>query len=207
VPQNDTKFVVLIQHLFKKIIFMKLITLLTFSFFLLFCKNNEPKTLEKVISNPKVLLVEDSLKIQNKENTKGCGAFSIFHKIAKDKIIHFSVNAKKTTFSTEFQTYENIEKADFAKIQIDQNAEIDKLWRQSCNDVLGQFQTKTIVWTLKKGKFSYKVNKASVKYECGMKLKASVILEDAEFVNETGSEIYKIDRLELNDVKVGNCKG
>jgi hypothetical protein len=138
--------------------------------------------------------------------TKGCGDFVIKRIIDEDKILSIYIDHKLTTFSTEMQVYENITEEAFAKVQIEQNQDLDALWYSACNDVARYPAQPSTDWTLKSGKLSYRVSKVLAEYSCSDLYDATLILENAVFEDGNGNQMtlpYTI----FDRVRVGWCAG
>ena len=159
------------------------------------CSQNETNTITSETSDP--------------TTTKGCGDFMLAQKLDTDKIISIWINQKKATFFTSFQSFEHIEQESFATIVIQQNPNQERLWQQTCNDVVSvdPFTTPTVLWKLTQGKLQYKVSKVLDQYNCSTPYKATVILENAVFQKQGGTETITVPKAEFNQVKVGWCAG
>jgi general stress protein 26 len=171
------------------------------TFFLLFCLcitfacKHEKNNLN-LNSNPNLL------------ETKGCGDFWVVSKLDSDKLLNVSISYQKTQFSTEFQALSLAAIDSIGKIYIEQNAQLEVLWSNACNDVFSETNEPSVEWILISADvIKYKVSEIVPAYNCMSSYKATIILENAIFQKENSTQTLTIDKVEMKDVKVGWCAG
>jgi hypothetical protein len=173
----------------KTTIFLLLILSFTYS-----CKHE--KNILTINSNPNPL------------ETKGCGDFWVMGKLDNDKLLNVVINYQKTQFSTEFQDLNLSEIDTIGRIYIEQNAQLEVLWSNACNDVFSGTNEPTIEWNLIAADvIKYKVNEIVPAYGCMSVYKATIVLENAVFQKENSTQTIKIEKVDMNDVLVGWCAG
>lgn len=140
-------------------------------------------------------------------NAKGCGDFIVNKIVDSDKIVSIWIDHQKIAFSTDLQVFPEAEKAEFARIELEQNCDIETVWEGVCNDVVQFPNCPSVHWKLLSGSLSFKVSKLPATFECIETYYATVILENAVFQKENSTETLVFGSVAFNNVQVGWCAG
>jgi hypothetical protein len=157
------------------------------------------------------LTCRDKIEDATTPDTKGCGDFSVLLIIDDTTVLTVDIYASRVAFKKSFQTIEDLNASGkgIAYLETTCNKEdVTIIWRNFCNDVFGNTSCGTTKWFLRSGSAQFKVSHVLETYRCSDNYKATVVLENAVFKNQSDSTLIRtFDRLEMNNVSVGFCGG